>query len=51
MTDDDRDKLIIEMHQDIRWLKAFNIEHKATHAKYIYYFLTVFVACILSWFK
>ena len=51
MTDDERDKLIIEMHQDIKWLKESNVEHKSTHAKYIYYLITVLVACVLSWFR
>ena len=51
MTNDKRDSLIIEMHQDIKWLKASDIEHKKTHGKYIYYFITTFIAIGLSWFR
>ena len=51
MTDLMRDELIIEMHQDLKWLKAYNIEHKATHAKYIYYFIVTMIGVIVSMFK
>ena len=51
MNDSERDIKIIEMHNDIRWIKEWTVEHKQTHGKYLYYFITVFVACVLSWFK
>lgn len=51
MTDEQRDLLITEMHTDIRWLKEFDLEHKKTHSKYIYYFITTFIAIGLSWFR
>lgn len=51
MTDDDRDKLITEMHTDIKWLKQFSVEHKQTHAKYVYYFICTIIAIGLSWFR
>ena len=51
MTDQERDDLIVEMHTDIKWLKQSNLEHKQTHAKYIYYFITTFIAIGLSWFR
>lgn len=51
MTNEERDKIIIETHQDVKWLKEWTVEHKAAHGKYIYYFITTFIACILSWFK
>lgn len=51
MNDKDRDDLIIEMHTDIKWIKAWTVEHKQTHSRYIYYFITTAVAIGLSWFR
>lgn len=51
MTDEQRDKLIIETASDVKWIKAWTIEHKQTHAKYVYYFITVAIGIILSWFR
>jgi hypothetical protein len=51
VTDKDRDKLIIEMHTDIRWIKAWSVEHKQTHAKYVWYFISTILAFCLSWFR
>ena len=51
MTDSERDIKITEMHNDIRWIKEWTIDHKSTHSKYVYYMITVIVACILSWFR
>jgi len=36
MTNNERDKLAIEMHMDIKWIKAWTVEHNQKHAKYIY---------------
>jgi len=51
MDDSMRDQLITEIHTDVAWLKDAHKEHKATHAKYFYYMVTIFVACVLSWFR
>jgi len=51
MTNYERDKYIIEMHTDIKWLKAGQLEHKNSHRKYVYYFITTFIAIALSWFR
>ncbi len=51
MVDSDRDDLIIEMHTDIKWIKAWTVEHKQTHAKYKWYFISTVVAIGLSWFR
>ena len=51
MNDNERDKLIIETANDVKWIKQWTVEHKSIHAKYIYYLITVLVACILSWFR
>jgi len=51
MTEEQQDKLLIEMHTDIKWLKQFSVEHKKTHAKYVYYFIGTLVAICLSWFR
>lgn len=51
MNDIERDNMLIEMHTDIRWLKDFNIEHKAIHAKYFYYFIVTAIGVIISMFK
>ena len=51
MNDSERDKLIIEMHTDIRWLKNDSVEHKATHAKYVYYFIVTAIGIVVSMFR
>ena len=51
MTDDQRDKLIIETASDVRWIKAWTVEHKQTHAKYVWYFISTIIAIGLSWFR
>jgi len=51
MNDEQRDNLITEMHTDIKWLKQFSVEHKQTHAKYVYYFISTIIAIGLSWFR
>ncbi len=51
MTDEQRDKLIIETANDVRWIKSWTIEHKQTHAKYVWYFVSTIVAIGLSWFR
>jgi hypothetical protein len=51
MLDTERDRLIIEMHQDIKWIKTWNDEHKQTHSKYLYYFIVTVVAIIASYFR
>ena len=51
MTEQKRDELIIEMHTDIRWLKEQHKEHMASHAKYIYYMITIAVGLVISWFR
>ena len=51
MTDDERDKVIIEMHTDVRWIKAWTVEHKQTHGRYVWYFITSMIAIGLSWFR
>ena len=51
MTNIERDKLIIETANDVRWIKAWTVEHKQTHSKYIYYMITTFIAIGLSWFR
>lgn len=47
----ERDELIVEMANDIKWLKEGTVAHRQSHSTYLYYFITCFVACILSWFK
>ena len=51
MNDSERDILIIETHRDVAWLKEAHLEHKTVHSRYAYYFITTFVACVLSWFR
>ena len=51
MTDDQRDKLIVETANDVKWIKTWTIEHKQTHSKYVLYFIGVAVSIILSWFR
>lgn len=51
MDANERDRLIIETANDVKWIKQWTVEHKTTHSKYFYYMVTVFVACVLSWFR
>lgn len=51
MTDQERDKLITEMHTDISWIKTWCTEHKAIHAKYIFYFIGTAIVMIISFLK
>ncbi len=51
MTDDQRDKLITETANDVKWIKAWTVEHKDTHAKYVKFFICTIIAIGLSWFR
>ena len=51
MTDEQRDKLIVETANDVKWIKAWTVEHKQKHAKYVYYFISTMIAICLSWFR
>ena len=51
MTNQERDEMLLEVHTDVRWIKAWTVEHKQTHSRYAYYFITTIAACILSWFR
>lgn len=51
MTEEQHDKLIIETANDVRWIKAWTVEHKQTHAKYVWYFISTIVAIFLSLFR
>ena len=51
MTETERDKLIIETANDVKWIKTWTVEHKQTHAKYLYYFIGTIIAIGLSWFR
>lgn len=51
MTDEQRDKLIIETANDVKWIKTWTVDHKQIHAKYVWYFISTVVAICLSWFR
>lgn len=51
MTETERDKLIIETANDVRWIKAWTVEHKQIHGKYTWYFISTIIAIGLSWFR
>ena len=51
MTEEQRDKLIIETANDVRWIKAWTVEHKQIHAKYVWYFVSVVIGLFASWFR
>lgn len=51
MTNNERDRLIYEINNDVKWIKAWTVDHKQTHSRYIYYFITTFIAIGLSWFR
>ena len=43
----ERDKLIIETSNDVKWIKNWVIEHKKTHTRYTYYFITGLISIVL----
>jgi hypothetical protein len=51
MTDDERDKLIVETANDVKWIKSWTVEHKQTHDKYKWYFISTIIGVILSFFR
>ena len=51
MKEEEQDMLIIETHNDVKWIKDWATEHKKTHRSYLYYFITACVAVVISWFK
>ena len=51
MDDSDRDKLIIETANDVRWIKSWCADHRATHAKYVFYFIGTAIALIIALVK
>lgn len=51
MDNETRDRLITETHTDIKWLKDWTVEHKATHRNYLYMLVGTIVATIIGWFK
>lgn len=51
MTDEQRDELIIQTRNDVKWIKTWTVEHKAIHAKYIWYLIGTVIAIGLSWFR
>jgi len=48
MTNNQRDKIIIETHQDVKWLKEWSVSHRNEHSKYIYYFIITTIGIIIS---
>jgi hypothetical protein len=51
MLEEERDRLIIEMHTDIKWLKEWSTKHAQEHSKYIYYFVATAVGVLISLFR
>jgi len=51
MLPEERDKLITEIHQDMKWVKEWTIEHKALHSKYAYYFFITLIGLIIALVK
>jgi hypothetical protein len=48
MTNDERDKLITEMHTDIKWIKDWTVEHKMIHFRYVLLAVGTLVGVIVS---
>ena len=48
MDDSERDKMLIEISTDIKWLKAYFMEHKVLHSRYTLYFVTIVIGLVIS---
>ena len=48
MEADKRDELIINTANDIKWIKAWAVDHKALHTKYTYYLITLALGLIIT---
>jgi hypothetical protein len=51
MNDSDRDRLIIETANDVKWIKNWTVGHKALHSKYTYFFFITLVGLIIALIK
>lgn len=51
MTSEERDQKIIEIHNDVRWIKDWIVEHKAVHTRYLYFFVITAVGLVLALIK
>jgi len=47
MTPEERD-ILVEVRNDVRWLKNEHEEHKRQHSNYFYYFITLIVGVFVS---
>ena len=57
MLDIERDKILIETHQDVKWLKSYTVEHRkvheahdAVHERYLYGFIIIAVTTFAGLF-
>jgi hypothetical protein len=48
MSPEERDKTIVEIHTDIKWIKEWTLEHKALHSKYTYYFIATVIGLLVA---
>ena len=51
MTDNERDKLITEMHTDIKWIKEWTVEHKSIHTRIFLMICAALIGAATSLFK
>ncbi len=51
MNDEERDAKITEIYTDIKWLKAWTIEHKTAHFKYQIMLWVVAMGVIISYLR
>lgn len=51
MTTDERDKLILEMHGDIKVIKSYVKDHKSVHFRYTLMVWSAIVSAAVALFK
>lgn len=51
MTEEQRDTMIIEINNDVKWLKEWTIEHKALHSKYSYFIIATIIGLLITLLK
>jgi len=51
MSPEERDNKIIEIGNDVKWLREWCLEHKLLHSKYTYFFFITVVGLIIALIK
>lgn len=51
MNNEDRDKMLIEINTDVKWIKEQHTRHLAEHAKYTYMMIAAMFTAFVGLFR